>query len=186
MTRRIVEETQRISIGTLRKLKIFDVSAKIPIDVNGKLALWITTALEWDFPTLERERCDNDFKVLLYLDKTKPHFWWTRRRFFCPVCNERCGDLYYAHRCYYYGFACRNCEDLCYKAQTRSTHTRFMRLLYEKNEKAKKLLKTVKCTHLKNWKKTKRRERYCKLSRQIKELGKYYMAYLDSTYRKRY
>jgi len=46
MTRRIVEETLKISIRTLHKLKIFDASAKTPLAIDGTFTLWITTELE--------------------------------------------------------------------------------------------------------------------------------------------
>jgi len=46
MTRRIVEETQRISIRTLSDLKIFDVSARSALGLDGKHILWVTTSLE--------------------------------------------------------------------------------------------------------------------------------------------
>lgn len=161
------EHVLSLSILKLKKSGVFRQWMQSYITVNGELYCTIDVELWWCFPFVKVVELATQREKYLYLEYTKPHFGWKRRRFMCPLCEWRYWVLYRAQYYDYYTlFACRTCENLCYEAQTVPVRYRISNSICKKSEQAKELMSTIK-NFYRNWKITRKWKRYYRLSHKF-------------------
>lgn len=105
------------------------------------------------------EKKELDYNIQLI--STSCNYWWVRRWFICPCWWNRCSILYKQNN---WIFASRKTLDLCYDDQKKSKKRRYFSYLNWMNQaRALALYRTIKYPY-RNWKETKKLQRFIKLS----------------------